>query len=109
MASISFVWEIAPSAHSIHPAVFPKELAARVIQFYSYENDLVFDPFAGIGTVGEAALSLERFFFLLEQDEQYAKHARQRLSSGTLFSQTPPRFYTFTQFKTVMQTNGQEL
>ncbi|MBI3737965.1 MAG: site-specific DNA-methyltransferase, partial [Chloroflexi bacterium] len=32
-------WKIAPASNSIHPAIFPKELAARVIQFYSFKGD----------------------------------------------------------------------
>jgi DNA modification methylase len=59
------VWKIAPSSSKIHPAIFPTELAARVIEYYSYKGDLIFDPFAGSGTVGEAAQPLERFFFLV--------------------------------------------
>ena len=47
------VWEVAPANDKVHPAIFPKELVARVIQFYSFKRDLVFDPFAGIGTVGQ--------------------------------------------------------
>ncbi|MBI1801133.1 MAG: HEAT repeat domain-containing protein [Chloroflexi bacterium] len=96
-------WKIAPASNSIHPAIFPKELAARVIQFYSFKGDLVFDPFGGSGTVGEIALSLDRFFFLVEKDEQYINYTRQRLSSGTLFSQVHPRLYTFDQFESLMQ------
>lgn len=102
------VWKIAPSTSSVHPAIFPKELAARVVQFYSYKGDLIFDPFAGSGTVGEVALSLERFFFLVEQEQKYVDYARRRLSTGTLFSPTPPRFYTFDQFRATMQSDGKK-
>jgi len=99
------VWKIAPAANKIHPAVFPTELAARVIEYYSYKGDLIFDPFAGSGTVGEAAQSLERFFFLVEQEQSYFEYARQRLESGTLFSQITPRACSFEQFKTMMQAH----
>ena len=44
------VWDILPeSAKRVgHPAPFPVELAARVIQLYSYVGDVVLDPF-GVG------------------------------------------------------------
>ncbi len=65
------VWKIDPAFDKIHTAVFPVELCRRVIQYYSFKNDLVFDPFAGSGTVGRTAKSLSRFFFLTEQEKNY--------------------------------------
>lgn len=35
------VWPITPAADSVHPAVFPLQLATQVIQLYSYKGDLV--------------------------------------------------------------------
>lgn len=93
------VWKIAPSSDPVHPAIFPVELAARVIQFYSYKGDLVFDPFAGIGTVGQAALSLDRFFFLTEKEEAYAKRAFQLLNTENLFCDVQPRLLTLEEFR----------
>lgn len=43
------VWKIDPTFDKIHSAVFPAELCRRVIKYYSFKNDLVFDPFAGSG------------------------------------------------------------
>ncbi len=34
-----------------HPAVFPEELVQRVLKYYSFEGDVVCDPFAGSGTL----------------------------------------------------------
>ncbi|WP_240328660.1 DNA methyltransferase [Helicobacter suis] len=34
-----------------HPAVFPEELVQRVLKYYSFERDVVCDPFAGSGTL----------------------------------------------------------
>ena len=48
----SNVWKIDPTFDRIHSAVFPLELCNRVLKFYSYIGDLVFDPFGGSGTVG---------------------------------------------------------
>ena len=85
------VWHINPSADKVHPAVFPVELAARVIQFYSFKGDLVFDPFGGSGTVGQAAMALERYFLLCEKEEEYVARAMQRLVPN-LFTLIPRYF-----------------
>ncbi|MCW5922729.1 MAG: site-specific DNA-methyltransferase [Saprospiraceae bacterium] len=65
------LWKIHPAYHSKHPAIFPLELAEKVIKYYSFKNDVVFDPFAGTGTVGKAAVKLGRRFVLFEQDPEY--------------------------------------
>jgi DNA modification methylase len=67
------LWKIHPSYHPKHPAIFPLELAEKVIKYYSFKNDVVLDPFAGTGTVGKAAVKLNRRFVLFEQDPEYLK------------------------------------
>jgi len=92
------VWAIAPTADPIHPAVFPLELAMRVVRLYSYKGDLVFDPFAGRGTVGQAALLAERYFLLAEKEPTYFEYARQRICAGNLLISFPPRFLSYEAF-----------
>lgn len=65
------VWRITPASDPRHPAIFPVELAERVIRYYSFKGDVVLDPFAGIGTVGRAATMLERRFVLIERNPEY--------------------------------------
>lgn len=72
------VWKIHPAYDKKHPAVFPVELAEKVIQYYSFKNDVVLDPFAGIGTVGEAATKLGRRFVLIDINPQYIKVMRDK-------------------------------
>ena len=60
------VWEITPTRHRSHPAVFPEALAERVIRYYSFIGDMVCDPFAGTGTTGRAAARLDRRFMLID-------------------------------------------
>jgi len=67
------LWKIHPSFNKNHPAVFPLELAEKVIQYYSFKNDVVLDPFAGIGTTGKAAVKNGRRFVLFEQEEEFMK------------------------------------
>jgi DNA modification methylase len=72
------IWRIKPAYDKDHPAVFPEELAAKVITYYSFTDDVVLDPFAGIGTVGQAAAKLGRRFVLIEIDPEYAREICRR-------------------------------
>lgn len=65
------VWDIMPSSSSIHTAVFPDELCTRVVRYYSFTSDLVCDPFAGSGTLGQAAIRMGRYCFLCENNPDY--------------------------------------
>jgi len=70
------IWKIPPAHSSVHPAVFPMELAQRVIRYYSFIGDVVLDPFAGIGTTGAAAIPLRRRFVLIENEKRYVDEIR---------------------------------
>lgn len=78
----SNIWKIDPVFDKTHSAVFPIELCNRVIKFYSYEGDLVFDPFAGSGTFGKAALNLKRYFFLTEKEKGYFERIKENIGEG---------------------------
>jgi len=56
------IWKFnAESAQKIgHPAPFPLELPSRLINLYSYKEDLILDPFMGSGTTCVAAQNLSR-------------------------------------------------
>ena len=43
-----------------HPAPYPVELPKRLIELYTYENDVVLDPFMGSGTTAVAAVRTDR-------------------------------------------------
>ncbi len=62
-----------------HPAPFPVELPHRCIQFLTYENDVVLDPFAGSGTTCVAAKQDGRHFVGYEINPDYCELARARL------------------------------
>ncbi|MGL6022605.1 MAG: DNA-methyltransferase [Chitinophagaceae bacterium] len=51
-----------------HPAPFPKELPYRCIKLFSYEENVVFDPFAGSGTTLLVAEKLNRKSIGVELD-----------------------------------------
>jgi DNA modification methylase len=73
------IWRISPSYSKNHPAIFPIELAERVIKYYSFLGDVVLDPFAGIGTAGKAAVKLGRRFVLIELNKKYIDILREEV------------------------------
>jgi site-specific DNA-methyltransferase (adenine-specific) len=80
------VWEIpAESATRVgHPAPFPIELPARLIELYTYRGDLVLDPFAGSGTSAVAAVRAGRYFAGYDLDESYIQLAEARVGEERL-------------------------
>jgi len=78
------IWKIQPSYTKKHPAVFPIELAERVIKFYSFKNDVVLDPFAGIGTTALAAIKHQRRFVMFELEEKYLNAMKENLEKVLL-------------------------
>jgi DNA modification methylase len=95
----SNVWQISPKADKIHSAVFPSELCKRVIEYYSFKGDLVFDPFAGSGTLGRTAKSLQRNFFLTEKEVKYFEYMKTFQDKEDLFKEDSTKFLTLDQFK----------
>jgi DNA modification methylase len=77
------VWEFNPetSLSDKHTAPFPEALAERVIRYYSYENDLVLDPFMGSGTTGRVARLLNRSWLGMELHQEYTDFANQRINT----------------------------
>jgi len=86
----SNIWKIDPTFDKVHSAVFPIELCNRVIRFYSYKGDLIFDPFAGSGTLGKAATNSGRYFFLTEKEEKYVERISQNFGNKLLFVKEKP-------------------
>jgi site-specific DNA-methyltransferase (adenine-specific) len=75
------IWSFpAVSARQIgHPAPFPEELPRRLIQLYTFKQDVVLDPFAGSGTTCLAAKRANRHFIGYETEPEYRELALQRL------------------------------
>lgn len=77
----SNVWNISPKSSKKHSAIFPTELCDRVINYYSFKGDLIYDPFAGSGSVGVSAMQNDRKFFLTELNETYFQDMIERLQN----------------------------
>jgi site-specific DNA-methyltransferase (adenine-specific) len=79
------VWNInAEPARKIgHPAPFPVELPRRLIELYSFEGEVVLDPFMGSGQTAIAALRSRRHYVGYEIDSGYVSLASQRIREET--------------------------
>ena len=75
------VWHIANVSSPDHPAVFPQEIPSRLIKLFSFTNEIVLDPFAGIGTTAEVALVNGRRAICVEQNPIYAGLIKDRIGS----------------------------
>lgn len=91
------VWTFpAVSAKEIgHPAPFPVELPYRCIQLYTYEDEVVLDPFMGSGQTAIAAIKTGRFYVGYDIDEEYVKLAEKRIKEF-LIEHKSPRLFEFT-------------
>lgn len=75
------LWYFPPETSSDHPAPFPEELLKRCILMYSYQNDVVLDPFCGEGTTCAVAKGLGRRYIGIDLSERYVRKAKSRISS----------------------------
>jgi site-specific DNA-methyltransferase (adenine-specific) len=73
------VWMIPPARDKEHPAVFPKELPYRLMKLYTWEGDVVLDPFSGSGTTLVVGGELGRKVVGIEIEEKWCEVAVRRL------------------------------
>lgn len=69
---------------TIHPAQFPISLVQRLIKSLTDENDIVFDPFLGVGTTTAAGIELNRKVCGTEMDKNYYNIALKRTNDAYL-------------------------
>jgi DNA modification methylase len=88
------VWEVRPeSARRVgHPAPFPVELPQRLIELYTFRDDLVVDPFLGSGSTAVAAVRTGRRYAGYDTDAEYVAIATERVDrERVLRSRLSPR------------------
>jgi DNA modification methylase len=75
------VWTFsAESARGVgHPAPFPVELPYRLLQLYTFEGEVILDPFMGSGQAAIAAIKTKRHYVGYEINEEYVKLAERRI------------------------------
>ena len=75
-------WSIAPENRMKefgHPAMFPEELVERILKLFTYKNDIVFDPFSGVGTTCYVCENFDRRYVGSDISEEYCRIANKRL------------------------------
>src|SRR3989344_1606022 len=75
------IWTFsATSARKIgHPAPFPEELPRRLIELYSFEGDVILDPFIGSGQTAIASIKTKRNYVGYDIDKSYCELAEKRI------------------------------
>lgn len=88
------VWTFpAVSAKDIgHPAPFPVELPYRLIQLYTYEGEVVLDPFIGSGQTAIAAIKTGRHYIGYDIEEKYVKLTERRIREFLIEYKSPTLF-----------------
>jgi len=78
------VWAIpSESARKVgHPAPFPVDLPYRLIQLYTFSNEIVLDPFMGSGQTAIAARKAGRHFIGYEISGEYLELANSRIQNN---------------------------
>lgn len=84
---VTNIWKITPAHCKEHPAIFPAELAEKVITYYSFKNDVILDPFGGTGTTAKMAAKLDRRFVTFEMESKYMDLIKRYFSGSTLLEE----------------------
>jgi DNA modification methylase len=75
-------WSIAPERKMVqydHPAMFPEKLVERALKLFSFEGDVILDPFNGVGTSCVVAKRLHRRYIGIDVSQKYCSVAKKRL------------------------------
>ena len=72
-----------------HPAQKPISILKKIIEIASNKDDIIFDPFMGVGSTGVAALELDRRFIGIELDETYFIAAQKRIEKALAVNNSP--------------------
>jgi site-specific DNA-methyltransferase (cytosine-N4-specific) len=79
------IWNIpipnkSDKAFGKHTAIMPEEIPKRCIRLFTFENDIVLDPFAGSGTTLKVAKQLNRNYIGYELYENYREIIESKLN-----------------------------
>ncbi|PIU50793.1 SAM-dependent methyltransferase [Candidatus Desantisbacteria bacterium CG07_land_8_20_14_0_80_39_15] len=81
-----------PATKVGHPAPFPAELPYRLIQLYTFEGDVVLDPFMGSGQTAISAVKTNRDYIGYDINKEYVKLAEKRIREFSLTLSAPKLF-----------------
>ena len=89
--------------HPFHPTQKTIKVLRHIIRIATNPNDIVFDPFMGVGSTGVATLQMDRKFIGFEIDEKYFKAAEKRLET------VQPNLLGLTGYKVETKNQFQEI
>lgn len=94
------VWTFSaePATKVGHPAPFPVELPYRLIQLYTFEREIVLDPFIGSGQAAIAAIKTKRHYVGYDINKEYVKLAEKRVKDF-LSTQNQQELYVLKEIK----------
>ncbi len=62
-----------------HSAVFPLELPTWFIKLFTRKNNIILDPFIGVGTTALAAIALGRRYIGIEAHKEFVREAKESI------------------------------
>lgn len=80
-------WSVAPERKMKeygHPAMFPEEIATRAVKLFSFQGDLILDPFNGAGTTTSVAKKTGRRYLGIDISKSYCQTAKKRIGNTLL-------------------------
>ena len=83
--SLNDIWLIPKEKNQTekHKALFPQKLVQTIIENFTKENDIIYDPFMGLGTTGIVAKSMNRRFIGSEISQNYVEIANKKIKEQT--------------------------
>ena len=72
-----------------HPAPFPVELPHRLLQLYTFQGDVILDPFMGSGQTAIAAVKARRHFVGYDISAEYKELADKRIKRVMIDMNSP--------------------
>lgn len=78
-------WDIKPQTQfKGHQVPFPEKLVYRLVKFYTYQENVIMDPFGGSGTVAVVSLKTNRKFIYIDKSKEYCKLAEEYITQENL-------------------------
>jgi len=62
-----------------YPTELPKELCNKLVQYFTLEDEVILDPFAGSGRIGEACIKFKRLPISVELNEEVLPYLTQNI------------------------------
>ena len=88
------VWTFAaePAKKVGHPAPFPVELPYRLTQLYTFEGEVILDPFIGSGQTAISAIKTNRHYVGYEVNQEYVRLTERRIKEISREFNSPKLF-----------------